>query len=103
MATHAAAKAFVLHFSVALQQEVAASGVRVMASCPGPTATGFFDGTPTTLSARDLDSSESVMRNCLAAFDAGKAAAEQTGIDRKCCHKTGLRFRSNTSSPIITS
>jgi len=53
MATYAAAKAFVLHFSEALQYELKDTGVRVMAACPGPTATSFFDGTATALSARD--------------------------------------------------
>src|SRR5260221_216694 len=69
MATYAAAKAFVLHFSEALQHELKAKGVRVMAACPGPTATSFFDGTSTALSEKDFDSSEAVVRNILKAFD----------------------------------
>jgi short-subunit dehydrogenase len=75
MATYAAAKAFVLHFSEALQHELKAKGVRVMAACPGPTATNFFDGTSTALSEKDLDSSEVVVRKVLKAFDQGKAVA----------------------------
>ncbi len=75
MATYAAAKAFVLHFSEALQYELKDRGVRVMAACPGPTATSFFDGTATALSARDMDSSEVVVREILRAFDRGKAVA----------------------------
>jgi short-subunit dehydrogenase len=44
MATYAAAKAFVLHFSEALKFELKGRGVQVMAVCPGPTATSFFEG-----------------------------------------------------------
>jgi short-subunit dehydrogenase len=75
MATYAAAKAFVLYFSEALQYELKDRGVRVMAVCPGPTATSFFDGTTTSLSAKDMDSSEMVVREVLRAFDRGKAVA----------------------------
>jgi hypothetical protein len=41
-ATYGATKAFVLHFSEALAEELRGTGVRVHASCPGPVATGFF-------------------------------------------------------------
>jgi short-subunit dehydrogenase len=43
LATYAASKAFVLSFSRALAQELRPSGVHVMALCPGPTETGFFE------------------------------------------------------------
>jgi short-subunit dehydrogenase len=75
MATYAAAKAFVLYFSEALQYELKDRGVRVMAACPGPTATSFFEGTKTALSAKDMDSSEMVVREILRAFDRGKAVS----------------------------
>jgi hypothetical protein len=38
---YAASKVFVLNFSEALQEELRASPVRVLALCPGPTPTGF--------------------------------------------------------------
>jgi short-subunit dehydrogenase len=78
MASYAASKAFVLHFSEALSHELAGHGVHVMAACPGPTATNFFAGTTTNMSAKDMDSSESVVRKTLDAFDRGKIVAYPT-------------------------
>jgi short-subunit dehydrogenase len=78
MASYAATKAFVLHFSEALSQELAGDGVHVMAACPGPTATNFFAGTTTNLSAKDMDSSESVVQKTLEAFDQGRHVAYPT-------------------------
>jgi short-subunit dehydrogenase len=40
-ATYAATKAYVLHFSEAVHEEVRASGVTVTAVCPGPVRTEF--------------------------------------------------------------
>lgn len=73
MATYAATKAFVLHFSEALQYELAESGVHVMVACPGPTATNFFEGTSTNLMAKDMDSPESVVQNTLKGFEKRKS------------------------------
>lgn len=42
MAAYGASKAFVLHWSLALNEELRGSGVRALAVCPGPTATNFF-------------------------------------------------------------
>jgi short-subunit dehydrogenase len=41
LAVYCASKAFVLSFSEALMEELAATAVRVTCLCPGPTATGF--------------------------------------------------------------
>jgi short-subunit dehydrogenase len=43
-AVYGATKAFDLAFSEALWAETRGSGVRIVALCPGPTATGFFAG-----------------------------------------------------------
>ncbi|NKY32440.1 SDR family oxidoreductase [Nocardia speluncae] len=42
-ATYAAGKAFVLNFSLALWSEYRDRGIKVLAVCPGPTETGFFE------------------------------------------------------------
>ncbi|QIS16326.1 SDR family NAD(P)-dependent oxidoreductase [Nocardia arthritidis] len=42
-ATYAAGKAFVLNFSLALWSEYRGRGIKVLAVCPGPTETAFFD------------------------------------------------------------
>ncbi|MBE36784.1 MAG: short-chain dehydrogenase [Opitutaceae bacterium] len=42
MSVYGATKAFVLHWSLALDQELRGSGVRALVVCPGPTATEFF-------------------------------------------------------------
>ena len=42
MAAYGASKTFVLHWSLALNEELRGSGVRTLAVCPGPTATDFF-------------------------------------------------------------
>ncbi len=43
MAVYAATKSFVLSFSQALAAECKGTGVEVLAVCPGPVDTGFFD------------------------------------------------------------
>jgi uncharacterized protein len=75
MATYAATKAFVLHFSEAIRHELAEKGVQVMATCPGPTATGFFEGASTQMAPKDMDDSKSVVKRTLEAFDQERPVA----------------------------
>jgi short-subunit dehydrogenase len=75
MATYAAAKAFVLHFSEALKFELKGRGIQVMAVCPGPTATSFLEGVSTTMKDGAFDSAELVVRRTLRAFDQKKSVA----------------------------
>ena len=42
LAAYGASKAFVLHWSLALNEELRGTGVRALALCPGPTSTDFF-------------------------------------------------------------
>jgi short-subunit dehydrogenase len=59
MAVYYASKAYVLHFSEAVAEELRETSVRVTALCPGPTATGFEERAG--LAASKLFSSGRVM------------------------------------------
>ena len=43
MSTYYASKAYVLHFSEGLREELKKTGIKVSVLCPGPTRTAFFD------------------------------------------------------------
>ena len=43
LSTYFASKAYVLHFSEGLREEVKKTGIKVSVLCPGVTRTGFFD------------------------------------------------------------
>ena len=78
MATYGASKAFLLHWSLALREELRGSGVHVLAVCPGPTHTDFFRNAG--LADRILPDSmgqraEDVVRTILEALVARKAMA----------------------------
>ena len=75
MAVYGASKAFVLSFSEALAQQVARHGVRVMALCPGETATGFQETAGVSLGRRSrMPTADDVVLPALRAFDRGKRA-----------------------------
>jgi short-subunit dehydrogenase len=69
MAVYGATKAFVCSFSEALHEEVRRRGVRVIALCPGPTATEFF-GTGHVLEPKaPIRTVRDVVLTGLAAYD----------------------------------
>jgi short-subunit dehydrogenase len=75
MATYGATKAFVLHWSLALDEDLRGSGVRALAVCPGPTATNFFKAAglrQSLLPADSRETCEQVVMNSLRALAAGK-------------------------------
>jgi short-subunit dehydrogenase len=73
MATYGATKAFVLSLSGALWEELRAHGVKVLAVCPGSTATNFFDAAGTKTPPPSLmQTPEEVVDEALAALDAGR-------------------------------
>ncbi|HUY27062.1 MAG TPA: SDR family oxidoreductase [Candidatus Binataceae bacterium] len=76
MATYGATKAFVLSFSEALAEEYRASGVTIMALCPGPTRTGFqavADTAGARVPANSYLDAATVVRQAIAAARKGKA------------------------------
>lgn len=75
MATYAATKAFVLHFTEAVAQELHGTGVRAMALCPGPTRTEFDDvaGVQSLFDKSLPMSADAVVRSALRALDRGHA------------------------------
>jgi short-subunit dehydrogenase len=74
-AVYAATKAFVLHFSEALWAECREHGVRVLALCPGPTATHFQEvaGTSRRRSPEKMQTPEEVVEVGLRALARGRS------------------------------
>lgn len=67
MAVYYATKAYVLHFSEAISEELIGSGVSITALCPGPTESGFqreanMDSSMEVLQKRNLMDAKSVAR-----------------------------------------
>jgi short-subunit dehydrogenase len=76
MATYGATKAFVLHWSLAIDEDLRGSGVRSLAVCPGPTATNFFKAAglkQSLLPADSRETCEQVVMTSLRALAAGKS------------------------------
>lgn len=75
LAAYGATKAFVLHWSLALNEELRGTGVRALAVCPGPTSTEFFRraGLKQGSVADSLgQTTDEVVRESLAALAKGK-------------------------------
>jgi uncharacterized protein len=76
LAVYGATKAFVLHWSLALNEELRGTGVRTLAVCPGPTSTSFFQraGLKQGSVADSLgQTTAAVVRESLQALACGKA------------------------------
>jgi short-subunit dehydrogenase len=67
-AVYGASKAFLLNWSLALREELRGSGLRVVACCPGTTATGFFDAAGLGRLPGGAMSAEAVARFALRAW-----------------------------------
>lgn len=96
MATYAATKAFLLHWSVALDAELRPHGVRSIALCPGPTETDFFKaaGLRKATSAEEnipfSQSVDDVVATTLKALARGKPIAV-SGLSNKLTAFLGAR------------
>jgi short-subunit dehydrogenase len=76
MAVYGASKAFVLSFTEALWGETKHTGVKVLAVCPGPTATEFFDANGTTPAlGRFIRSSQNVIDSTFRALEKEESPA----------------------------
>ncbi len=85
MATYYASKAFVLHFSEAIANELQGTGVTVTALCPGPTASGFQERAAmqeSKLVQGGLMSAEAVVEQGYQALLSGKVV-EIPGLSNK--------------------
>jgi len=81
MATYAATKAFVRSFSEAIAEENRPFNINVLALCPGPTETNFFDAANIGTNVKDafmkkgMQTSEEVVEAALSALGRGKSVA----------------------------
>ena len=73
MSTYSATKSFNLNHAVALRHELKEFGIRVVALCPGPTATEYADsaGIPPAWQGIYHDQAESVVRGAFRALESG--------------------------------
>ena len=80
MATYAATKAFVKSFSEAIAEENRLFNIKVMALCPGPTETNFFDASNIGTNVKDaflkkgMQTPEAVVEAALSAVKRGKSS-----------------------------
>ncbi|WP_433660249.1 SDR family NAD(P)-dependent oxidoreductase [Nocardia sp. CA-128927] len=72
-ATYSSGKAFVLNFSLSLWSEYRGRGIKVLAVCPGPTETAFFDAVGTRDAALGrMGSAAQVVQSALRALERNK-------------------------------
>lgn len=73
MSTYYASKAYVLHFSEGLREEVKKTGVKVSVLCPGPTRTAFFRTAQLKVNIDKMMSPEEVALYTVRALEKNKA------------------------------
>jgi uncharacterized protein len=87
LSVYAASKAFVLSFSEALWAENRDYGVRVLASCPGPTETNFFTEADLPVSfagkSSQISTSEEVVHDALQALERGDSTVISASLVSK--------------------
>lgn len=85
MSVYAASKAFLLNFTEALWAENKDSGVRILAVCPGPTESKFYDradfpDSATGLNSMTMASADKVVRETLKALEKGQSTVVAGGF-----------------------
>ncbi len=93
MATYAATKAFVLHFTEALHEEAASHGVTVTCLCPGPVRTGFqetADVDVTRMPSIAITTVDEVVRGALSSLGRKRAIAIPGAVNRATAHSVGF-------------
>jgi uncharacterized protein len=88
MSVYAATKAFVLNFSEALWAENKDLGVKILAVCPGPTESEFYDradfpDSATGLNGMTMASSEKVVRESLKALNKAQSTVVTGGFSNQ--------------------
>jgi len=88
MSVYAATKAFVLNFSEALWAENKDLGVKILAVCPGPTESEFYDradfpDSATGLNGMTMASSEKVVRESLKALTKAQSTVVTGGFSNQ--------------------
>lgn len=88
MSVYAATKAFVLNFSEAIWAENKDSGVRILAVCPGPTESQFYDRAdfPDSMGGMNgdnMDSAEAVVKKAFEALEKGQSTIVTGGISNQ--------------------
>ncbi|MFF7592231.1 SDR family NAD(P)-dependent oxidoreductase [Kitasatospora purpeofusca] len=95
LAVYGASKTFVLNFSLALRQEYRRRGIRVLAFCPGPVETEFFNviGTRKAAVTGSFATVGPVVRAALRALDADRAYVVPGFANQLGAHLTPRRPR----------
>jgi len=102
LAVYAASKAFLLHWSLALSEELRPAGVSVLAVCPGPTRTAFSKRAGFDRRAESdffEQTADQVVREAWRALDRGKAMVV-TGFFNKIITAVSMRLPKTWSSRI---
>lgn len=98
-ATYAATKAFVSSFTEAIAEENRPFGIRIMALCPGSTATNFFAaaGSEPTMKVGGQQTADEVVDAALSAIERGRTKAVSGWKNR-----IGALIGAYTPNPIMT-
>lgn len=91
MAVYCATKAYVLSFSEALWAELRPHGVRVLALCPGPTSTEFFDIAGEGAQVGRMRPAPDLVRSGLRALDRG-TPSHVHGLDNALTARVAARL-----------